>query len=139
MVMTLGSDCIRIFGLCVERLNAPAMRDKSRAGSQSLNSDLATVRLAIGFPLAPVRAGRHHHRVCSSARGARPVVSPISSYSAGALTYAVLCHHTAQTIRASLLASATAALLWPRCRSRPNAHARNRSGGGALFRLAWQS
>jgi hypothetical protein len=74
-----------------------------------------------------------------------PVLSEQSSVSfvvlrwpqpAVVVVYGQPVFQTAQAMRASLLAKATAALLWPRVRSSCRAHARSRSGAGAVLALA---
>jgi hypothetical protein len=52
------------------------------------------------------------------------LLGPPASQAAGAAAKPVPCFHTAQAIRASLLASATAALSCPRSRSTSRAHVR---------------
>jgi hypothetical protein len=58
-----------------------------------------------------------------------PLVLTIVDHTTGVLMYSFPCRHTADTILASLLASATAALLCPRAFSRSRAQARLREGG----------
>jgi hypothetical protein len=87
----------------------------------------------IGFPSRRSDPIRRHHVFseqssvsCTVRRGPQP----------GAGVYGRPAFETAQAMRASLLAKATAALLWPRVRSNCSAHARSRSGAGAVLVFA---
>jgi hypothetical protein len=73
--------------------------------------------------------------VSQETRVSGPPLGP-RAQAAGAAAKSMLYFHTAQAMRASLLARATAALLWPRRRSRCSAQVRNRSGAGAVFVFA---
>src|SRR5262245_10808258 len=90
----------------------------------ALDSDLDRSGLLSASP----RAGPHRCTIPSWVRGLARVdqVAVVPRYSLSRTA-------TAQTIRASLFATATAALLWPRARSRSSAQERNRSGLGLRF------
>jgi hypothetical protein len=127
-----GSDCSHISGLCKGARCAPGHEGiRARGANQCERPRWASE--VIGFP------SRRSDPICHLL-----VLSEQSSVSlavrrspqAAAVVYARPVFHTAHAIRASLLAKATAALLWPRVRSSCRAHARSRSGAGAVLVLA---
>src|SRR5438552_1717838 len=88
----------------------------------------------IGFATRRPEPDRHHCVVWKQVRGGRRI-----GHTAGARGGAVLSRkgvpvvQTAHAMRASLLASATAALLWPRRRSSWSAQCCRRCGAGGLL------
>jgi hypothetical protein len=128
---TASSDCTRISGLSCGALTLRAMME-SRARGANRDSGLSSHRVC---RLSP-RAGRSRFAINVVCRAASGELVRHAGQTAGAAVNSFPLRQTAHAIRASLLASATAALLWPRRRSTCNAHVRNRSGAGAVFVLA---
>jgi hypothetical protein len=114
----------------LERVVLRAMRESAR-GEPISASGLRWASEVIGFPSRRSDPIRHHYVLSEQSsvsftvrRGPQPAV------------YGWPVFQTAQAMRASLLAKATAALLWPRVRSSCRAHARSRSGAGAVLVFA---
>jgi hypothetical protein len=120
----VGSDCNRIFGLLRWRGSVSPGHDGNRAQGANRCNGLegqASYRLCP----APVRTGSPS---CSSSE--QPEVGRLNQLLE---TKSPPFFQTAQAMRASLLARAVAALLWPRDCSRLSAHARSRSCESSLL------